>query len=212
LISCRPNRRRVRPRLLAATCTVWAVSCSPCWRGDLPLQQKQFRRRYIVSVSIRRHRFAISRRKHPSKWKRSSTSCSPKTRQVELAALLSQIGCITVPATALQKYFAGDSLTPEEAKIYNSHPKIGGDLLEQIPRMEAVTYMIKNQQKDAILLFRLGDFYEMFFDDAVLASKILEIALTSRDKSAENPIPLCGSIPPVFCKILVAKNLPDFFH
>lgn len=51
---------------------------------------------------------------------------------------------------------------------------------------------IKSQCKDAILLYRLGDFYEMFFDDAIVASKVLDIALTSRDKQAANPIPLCG--------------------
>jgi DNA mismatch repair protein MutS len=51
---------------------------------------------------------------------------------------------------------------------------------------------IKKQHQDAILLFRLGDFYEMFFGDAEVASKILDIALTSRDKNSENPVPLCG--------------------
>ncbi len=51
---------------------------------------------------------------------------------------------------------------------------------------------IKKEHKDAILFFRMGDFYEMFFDDAVTASKILEIALTTRDKRNENPIPMCG--------------------
>ena len=51
---------------------------------------------------------------------------------------------------------------------------------------------IKKQYPDALLFFRVGDFYEMFFEDAVLASKLLNIALTSRDKSKENPVPLCG--------------------
>ncbi|MFH1262505.1 MAG: DNA mismatch repair protein MutS [Pseudomonadota bacterium] len=51
---------------------------------------------------------------------------------------------------------------------------------------------IKKEHRDAILLFRLGDFYEMFFDDAEVASRILDIALTSRDKNSENPVPLCG--------------------
>jgi len=51
---------------------------------------------------------------------------------------------------------------------------------------------IKQRHKDAILFFRVGDFYEMFFEDAVMASKILEIALTSRDKSKEDSVPLCG--------------------
>jgi len=46
--------------------------------------------------------------------------------------------------------------------------------------------------KDTILFFRLGDFYEMFFEDAEVASKILDIALTARNKNNENPVPLCG--------------------
>ncbi len=51
---------------------------------------------------------------------------------------------------------------------------------------------IKNQHRDAILFFRMGDFYEMFFDDAKVASKILDIALTSRNKEGEEKVPLCG--------------------
>lgn len=51
---------------------------------------------------------------------------------------------------------------------------------------------IKEKHKDAILLFRLGDFYEMFGEDAETASKILQIALTTREKSKEEPIPMCG--------------------
>ena len=49
---------------------------------------------------------------------------------------------------------------------------------------------IKSRYADAILFFRMGDFYEMFFDDALAASKILGIALTSRDR--EKSIPMCG--------------------
>jgi DNA mismatch repair protein MutS len=52
---------------------------------------------------------------------------------------------------------------------------------------------IKSSYPDSILFFRLGDFYEMFLDDAVKASKILDITLTSRGKNAEGrEIPLCG--------------------
>jgi DNA mismatch repair protein MutS len=50
----------------------------------------------------------------------------------------------------------------------------------------------KERYPDAILFFRMGDFYEMFLDDAKKASKVLEIALTSRNKSDANPIPMCG--------------------
>ena len=51
---------------------------------------------------------------------------------------------------------------------------------------------IKQEHPDAILLFHLGDFYEMFFDDARDASRILNIALTSRDRQKADAIPLCG--------------------
>jgi DNA mismatch repair protein MutS len=51
---------------------------------------------------------------------------------------------------------------------------------------------IKKQHPDAMLFFRLGDFYEMFFEDAKVASRILGIALTSRNKSEKDSIPLCG--------------------
>ncbi|MBP2622050.1 DNA mismatch repair protein MutS [Streptococcus panodentis] len=51
---------------------------------------------------------------------------------------------------------------------------------------------IKQHYPDAFLLFRMGDFYELFYDDAVNAAQILEISLTSRNKNAENPIPMAG--------------------
>jgi len=51
---------------------------------------------------------------------------------------------------------------------------------------------IKSKYPDAILFFRMGDFYEMFFEDAKKASKILEITLTSRNKKNESPVPMCG--------------------
>jgi DNA mismatch repair protein MutS len=51
---------------------------------------------------------------------------------------------------------------------------------------------IKQQYPDAILFYRMGDFYEMFFEDAEIASPILDIALTSRNKNDEAPIPMCG--------------------
>ena len=51
---------------------------------------------------------------------------------------------------------------------------------------------IKEEYPGAILLYRMGDFYEMFFEDAEVASRILEITLTSRNKNDETPIPMCG--------------------
>ncbi len=51
---------------------------------------------------------------------------------------------------------------------------------------------IKEKYADAILFYRMGDFYEMFFEDALVASKALEITLTSRNKNDPDPVPMCG--------------------
>ena len=51
---------------------------------------------------------------------------------------------------------------------------------------------IKEENKDCILFYRLGDFYEMFFDDALTASKELEITLTGKNCGLEERAPMCG--------------------
>ena len=51
---------------------------------------------------------------------------------------------------------------------------------------------IKQQVPNALLMFRLGDFYELFFEDAVVAARELEITLTSRNKEKGAAIPMCG--------------------
>ncbi|WP_405076568.1 DNA mismatch repair protein MutS [Ligilactobacillus acidipiscis] len=62
---------------------------------------------------------------------------------------------------------------------------------KRTPMMEQ--YMkVKEQYPDAFLFYRLGDFYEMFYDDAIKGSQILELTLTSRNKNASEPIPMCG--------------------
>ena len=64
-------------------------------------------------------------------------------------------------------------------------------MAELTPMMKQY-FSIKDQYPDSLLLFRLGDFYELFYDDAVTAAKVLEITLTSRDKNSDNPTPMCG--------------------
>ena len=51
---------------------------------------------------------------------------------------------------------------------------------------------IKSQYPDALLFYRMGDFYELFFDDAIKAAKVLDIALTKRGKHNDTDIPMCG--------------------
>jgi len=51
---------------------------------------------------------------------------------------------------------------------------------------------VKDKHPDALVLFRLGDFYEMFFEDAVLGARLLDLTLTTRDKGKEDAVPMCG--------------------
>ena len=63
---------------------------------------------------------------------------------------------------------------------------------------------IKSQYKDYILFYRLGDFYEMFFDDALTASRELELTLTGRDCGLEERAPMCG-VPYHACDVYLKK-------
>ena len=64
--------------------------------------------------------------------------------------------------------------------------------MAQLSPMMAQYFEIKKKHKDEIVFFRLGDFYEMFYDDAILASKELELTLTGRDCGQEARAPMCG--------------------
>ena len=62
---------------------------------------------------------------------------------------------------------------------------------EHTPMMKQY-FEIKKDYPNEFLFFRLGDFYELFYEDAIKASQILEVTLTARNKNADNPIPMCG--------------------
>ena len=63
---------------------------------------------------------------------------------------------------------------------------------EKISPMMQQYLDIKEQYKECILFFRLGDFYEMFFDDAITASRELELTLTGKSCGKEEKAPMCG--------------------
>ena len=58
--------------------------------------------------------------------------------------------------------------------------------------MMAQYMSIKDNYEDTIIFFRLGDFYEMFFDDAIIASRELELTLTGKQAGLEERVPMCG--------------------
>ena len=69
------------------------------------------------------------------------------------------------------------------------------DDLENISKMTpmmAQYLQIKNEHKDYLLFYRMGDFYELFLDDAIVASKALDITLTKRGKLDNQEVPMCG--------------------
>jgi len=76
--------------------------------------------------------------------------------------------------------------------------------LAKLSPMMKQYFAIKEQHKDEILFFRLGDFYEMFYDDAILASKELELTLTGRDCGQEQRAPMCG-VPFHSCENYIAR-------
>lgn len=65
--------------------------------------------------------------------------------QLEIAALLSQIGCTTLPGEIMTNIDTGTAMTEEEYEMYCNHPNVGSELLEKIPRLEEVAIIIKNQ-------------------------------------------------------------------
>jgi DNA mismatch repair protein MutS len=63
---------------------------------------------------------------------------------------------------------------------------------------------IKERHPDAIVFFRLGDFYEMFFEDAVIGARLLDLTLTTRDKGKDDAVPMCG-VPHHAARVYIAK-------
>lgn len=67
--------------------------------------------------------------------------------QLETAAAISQIGCIMLPEDALKKLYRGHPLSPEESQLFNMHPFVASDLLNNIPRMQEIAEIVSYQEK-----------------------------------------------------------------
>jgi response regulator RpfG family c-di-GMP phosphodiesterase len=67
--------------------------------------------------------------------------------QIEIAAMLSQIGCVTVPSDTLEKAYRGGTLQAQEVQMLEAHPGIAGELIRNIPRLEEVARIVAYQQK-----------------------------------------------------------------
>ncbi len=98
---------------------------------------------------------------------------------------LTQPACIAHPPSAMNDTPAPHNANPH----WLTTPDV--DLAALTPVMRQVVDA-KRQHPDALILFRLGDFYELFFEDALEGSRLLDLALTSRNKNDPRPIPMCG--------------------
>lgn len=99
----------------------------------------------------------------------------PNAWQIELAAALSQIGCVSLPEETLRKVYLGGALTADERELYARHFTTGARLLSRIPRLEVVAAMIARQGASADETASLGD----AADDAAIevGSQVLRVAL-----------------------------------
>lgn len=99
----------------------------------------------------------------------------PRTWKFEVAAMLSQIGCVTLPPEVLQKIYAGQDLSAEEEKMYASHPDIGGRLIVHIPHLDEVAHMITRQQEPFSWSQTSAEPGRR--DDVAIGGQILKVAL-----------------------------------
>jgi DNA-binding NarL/FixJ family response regulator len=81
----------------------------------------------------------------------------PDPWKYQLAAMLSQLGCVALPPETLAKVYGGQALSEEEDKLYRSHPEVAGKLLGQIPRLEDVAAMVAGQLRTPAKELASGD-------------------------------------------------------
>lgn len=95
--------------------------------------------------------------------------------EFEIAAVLSQIGCITLPNTILEKLYRGQDLSEDEIEMFNNHPYAGASFLEQIPRLENITKIVRFQQMEYAEYTE--EFKEQFFEEVIIGAQMLKVAL-----------------------------------
>lgn len=98
----------------------------------------------------------------------------PNQWKFELAAMLSQLGCVTMAPETIDAVYAGKPLSTKEQALYDTHPKIAWDLLRNIPRMESVAWMIAHQNQPATVE---GDISDPELAERRLGAELLAVTL-----------------------------------
>ncbi len=121
--------------------------------------------------------------------------------QLQIAAMLSSLGCITLPNDVLEKKIEGESVSHEENQLYGHHPEIGGDLIRSIPRLEYVADIIACQNAP-LTSDRFGE------KNIPLESRILQIAVAfdSSERKTESSLHALNDIKQSF------SALPTIFE
>ncbi len=135
----------------------------------------------------------------------------PEVWSYELAAMLSQLGCITLPTEVMEKLAADEEISDFERSQFHKHPEIGARLLQHIPRFEAIARMVEQQNKQPDTI-EMGNNLSLE-QKGILGGQILKVALAydgliSRGKSDEEAISELRSHPenydPALVQALVA--------
>ncbi len=128
--------------------------------------------------NLRRHVTATAKRLgHQNSW------------SFEIAAMLSQLGCITLPDELLEKIYNGEAVSAEEKKLFNNHPQVGKRLLEKIPKLEEAAEIIALQNRSAKSLEGESD-----LDSQVqFGVSLLQVALHMDDLDRKKNAPVISS-------------------
>ena len=99
---------------------------------------------------------------------------TPNRWKFEIAAMLSQLGCVTMVPEVIDAVYAGEKLPPHQQTLYDSHPRITSDLLKNIPRMASVAWMIAHQNQPITVD---GDIHDREMAEMRLGAELLQAAL-----------------------------------
>jgi len=145
----------------------------------------------------------------------SALALLPNMWQYHLAAMISQLGCITLPQETLARALGGQALSAEERRLYESHPQIAGKLLGTIPRLEAVAGMVAGQMQIPARDLVSGD--PAGWDPQKIGAAILWAAVTFDRHVSSGRIPeqaaqlvnqAAPGLPPVIAQAMV-KAISD---
>jgi len=128
------------------------------------------------AARIRRYvKHVVSRLELPDAW------------QFEVAAMLSQIGCVTLLPDTIEKHFTGQEMPDEEREMFRSHPSVAGRLIVNIPRLEDVAHMISRQQEP--FSWSRSDEAPKDRDPVVVGGQVLKVVLDMDQRLARGALP-----------------------